>query len=170
MKKGIGWPIGIAVILFGTVAANIGVILLTKDDPSFAIEPDYYRKAVAWDSTQALAARSAALAWQVAAHVTSSDGGAAVLTLDLTDTTGAAVRSVRLAGALLHVARANDVQTVTFTETETGRYVATVSMARTGVWELRLTADRGADRFVQTVRLDTGEPPDAADPDLPHGP
>lgn len=158
MKKGMGWPIGVVVILAATVAGNIGVIVLTKDDPSFAIEPDYYRKAVAWDSTQARIVRSNALAWTVSAQLSEDTSGANVLTLQLLDDTGAAVHDAQLTGTLLHVARANDVQSVVFSETSTGLYAATVPMARRGMWELRLAAVRNAEQFQQTVRIDTDRP------------
>jgi nitrogen fixation protein FixH len=158
MKKGSGWPIGVTVILLATVASNIGVVLLTKDDPSFAVEPDYYRKAVTWDSTQLIKAKSVALAWQVAAVATDTDAERATLTLTLTDSTGTAVAGARIAGELRHLARASEVQVVSFAPTGDGRYAVAVPMTRAGVWELRLTANRGEAHFVETVRLDTSVP------------
>lgn len=159
MKKGMGWPIGVVAILVATVASNISVIVLTRDDPSFAVEPDYYRKAVAWDSTQQRVAQSDALHWRLSAHVSAPDGegvaGSRTLTIDLTDNAGAVVRNATLSGSLLHVARANDVQRVAFTENEAGQYVVTVPMPRDGIWELRLAAQRQTDRFQETVRIDT---------------
>lgn len=156
MKKGMGWPIGIVVILLATVASNVAVIVLTSDDPSFAVEPDYYRKAVAWDSTEARRDRSDALGWRASARVDTLANGASEITIALTDASGAAVRSASVRGALLHVARANDVQQVVFAATDDGRYVARAEMERAGVWELRLTADRNSEHFLQTLRLETG--------------
>jgi nitrogen fixation protein FixH len=182
MTKGMGWPIGVALILATTVAANIGVIVFTRDDPSFSVEPDYYRKAVEWDSLQAAEDRSDALAWHVAAHVAPQDGGASELRLDLTDMNGQPVRNASLSGELLHIARANDVQQVQFSEQADGRYAATVPMTRAGIWELRLVADRRgagasadtpAEHFMQTVRIDTqtdGAVPLLRVPPAPHGP
>ena len=163
MKKGLGWPIGLTVILLATVVGNIGVIVLTKDDPSFAVEPDYYRKAVEWDSTQASQARSDALAWAVSARIASQSDGAAELVLALTDAAGVAVPNAEVRGSLLHIARAAEVQEVSFAATADGHYAATVPMARAGVWELRLTASRqsaagDAEHFVHTIRLDTEQP------------
>ncbi|MCU0618023.1 MAG: FixH family protein [Gemmatimonadaceae bacterium] len=153
MKKGLGWPIGIATILFATVASNVGVILITKDDPSFAVEPDYYRKAVEWDSTSARRARSDALGWQVTPTV-QVGGTNSELSLTLVDAQGAPIDGATIAGELLHVARASQMQTVQFTA-RNGGYVATVQMPRAGVWELRLDATRGDQRFLRTVRLET---------------
>jgi nitrogen fixation protein FixH len=161
MKKGLGWPIGIATILAATVASNVGVILLTRDDPSFAVEPDYYRKAVEWDSTAARRARSDALGWQVIPHVTGAAGGSR-LSLTLVDATGAPVTGAVVQGELLHVARAAEMQVVSFASDADG-YAATVPMPRAGVWELRLEARRGGDTFLRTVRLETS----AADASAP---
>jgi nitrogen fixation protein FixH len=158
MKKGAGWPIGITLILLATVGGNVGVILLTRDDPSFAVEPDYYRKAITWDSTQLVQARSDALAWQVVAAVTDPQAERSTLTLTLTDSVGIVVSGATIAGELRHLARASEVQVVAFTPTADGRYAVSVPMRRAGVWELRLTADRGAAHFVETVRLDTSAP------------
>ena len=155
MKKGMGWPIGVVVILMSTLLANIGVIVFTVDDPSFAIEPDYYQKAVDWDSTEALGTRSDALAWRAEASVTADPGGSSRLTIVLRDAAGALVRDAQVSGALLHIARANEVQQVRFLATDSGTYQANVPMPRSGLWELRLAADRSAEQFRQTLRIDT---------------
>ncbi len=155
MKKGMGWPIGIVVILSATVLSNMAVIVLTGDDPSFAVEPDYYKKAVAWDSSQALATRSDALAWHAQAYVTPMPSGASTLTIALTDANGEAVRDATVRGELLHIARASDMQRVQFVATASGAYEAVVPMQRAGMWELRLHADRNSEQFVRTLRIDT---------------
>lgn len=164
MKKGMGWPIGIVAILLASVAGNVAVIMITKDDPSFSVEPDYYRKAVEWDSTAARRVRSDALQWRVAARVEPGSGSESQLTLDLTDAQGAIVRDATLRGSLLHIARGDDVQQVAFTQTATGSYVASVPMQRAGVWELRLTADRDSSHFLHTVRVETLAPAPASGP------
>ena len=47
------WPWAIGAVLLITVAANLALFHVAGSDPSFVIEPDYYAKAVAWDSTMA---------------------------------------------------------------------------------------------------------------------
>lgn len=161
MKKGMGWPIGITMLLLATVASNIGVIMLVNDDPSFAIEPDYYRKAVSWDSTQAVARASDALRWTVQSTVVSGSSGTQRLRVRITDAQGLGVDGADVRGELLYVARANDVQTVRLTAVdgaEFGTYESPVVMGNTGLWELRLAADRGDARFREIVRLDTSTP------------
>ena len=65
MKRGTWWPIGITGVLAVTVAANIWVAKIASEDPSFAIEQDYYQKAIAWDSTLAQANRNTQLGWRL---------------------------------------------------------------------------------------------------------
>ena len=67
MKPGMGWPIGVTVILGATIAVNLWVMKIANSDPSFAIEPDYYRKAVHYDSTMAQQRLNASLGWGVEA-------------------------------------------------------------------------------------------------------
>ena len=52
-------------VLALTVAGNLWVMRIANADPSFSVEPDYYRKAVDWDSTMAQRARNEALGWQL---------------------------------------------------------------------------------------------------------
>lgn len=161
MKKGMGWPIGITVLLLATVASNVGVIMLVNDDPSFAIEPDYYRKAVSWDSTQAVARASDALHWTVQSTAMPVSDGSHVLRVRILDAQGRGVDRADVRGELLYVARANDVQSLRFVagkDADTGTYEAPVIMTNVGLWELRLSADRGAERFREIVRLDTSAP------------
>ena len=51
--KGWYWPVVIVSLLVGGAAANIGFMIVANRDPTFAVEPDYYRKAVDWDRTMA---------------------------------------------------------------------------------------------------------------------
>ncbi len=169
MKPGAGWPIGIALILATSVAGNLGVIYFTRDDPSFAVEPDYYRKAVVWDSSQVAEDASDALDWSVQATTHKQRDGSTTLELVLLDGAGVALHGASVTGELLHVARANEVQTITFHETTAGQYVARPNMSRVGLWELRLLADRivpgaASQHFMHTLRLDTDNRVPIADP------
>ena len=62
-QRGRAWPIAIAGILFAGIASNVGFAILASSDPAAAVEPDYYRKAVAWDQEMAQEERNIALGW-----------------------------------------------------------------------------------------------------------
>src|SRR3954471_17397042 len=108
------WPISLAGVLAATVAANIWVAVLANDDPSFAIEPDYYKKAVAWDTPLAQARHNALLGWRLTPTMSAiSSDGSSLLSAQLTDSTGAAISGAVIRVAALAVARASDVHDVT---------------------------------------------------------
>lgn len=155
MKKGIGWPIGVAMILGATVAANLVVMRLANDDPAFAIEPDYYKKAVAFDSTLAEERRSLDLGWTAMSSLAKSvRDGESTLTVTLVDAhqqpvSGATVTVVALANA-----RANDRLTASLQEVAPGRYQTDLAVHFAGQWEVRVDAVRGAEHFFASTRTD----------------
>ncbi|HVB31529.1 MAG TPA: FixH family protein [Gemmatimonadaceae bacterium] len=154
MKRGSSWPIGVAVVLAATVALNIWVYRVANDDPSFAIEPDYYQKAMAWDSTMAQARENVALGWRLSptlAAFTEHDG--AVLQVTLTDSSGTAIPDATVKVAAFFNARANDVIDTTLARDSTG-YAVTLPVTRGGVWELQFDVQRGRQRFTAISRVE----------------
>ncbi len=154
MKRGIGWPIGVTVVLGLTVAANIWVMRVANDDPSFAIVPDYYQKAVAFDSTMAAEQRSAALGWTASASLVMIDTSGATVTVTLRDAQEQPVRGATVRVAALANARANTVLSADLTESAPGQYSARLAAQRTGQWEVRVDAVRGNAHFVSSTRTD----------------
>ena len=154
MKRGFGWPLGVIAILTATVGLNIWVFRVANDDPSFAIEPDYYQKAVNWDSTMAQQRENLALGWHLAPTLgafTPHDG--ARLQVTLTDASGAAIGDATVKVAAFFNARANDIIDTTLLRDSTG-YVATLPVTRGGVWELQFDVRRGTTRFTATSRIE----------------
>ena len=139
-----------AYVVFGLFAARVA-----SHDPNFAIEPDYYRKAVGWDSTLAESRRSALLGWRLRPALGAIDAGTgALLTFELRDSAGAPVGGATIAVEARQVAHADDVLRATLTGRADGAYSAQLPLTRPGLWELRVVATRGTDRFAANVRLD----------------
>jgi nitrogen fixation protein FixH len=159
------WPIGITGVLAATVAANIWVMVVANGDPSFAIEPEYYRKALAWDTTLAESRHNAALGWRLTSAMgpIAPDGGV-LLTARLTDSTGAGLAGAVVHVAALHVGRASDVHRVVLADSGDGTYVARLDARRPGQWELRFDATSGSERFTQVARVEAYAAPPAATP------
>ncbi|MDZ4674903.1 MAG: FixH family protein [Gemmatimonadota bacterium] len=150
------WPWALGGVLGLTVIGNLWVMRLASADPSFSIEPDYYRKAVDWDSTMAQQARSAALGWRLTVrsmHPTAD--GRAVLAVQLVDPAGAPLSDATVTVAATHNARADRVATATLTPAGAGVYTGLIAGSRPGIWELRFLATRGNDRFAARLRHDT---------------
>ena len=73
--KGWFWPAVIVGLLLSGAAANIGFMIVANRDQSFAVEPDYYRKAVDWDRRMAQETRNAELGWGATASLEPRPGG-----------------------------------------------------------------------------------------------
>ena len=67
------------------------------------------------------------------------------------------VSGARLSVEALRNAAAAHVLDVTLSERTPGEYAGRLAMARGGIWELRLTAERGTERFTATKRHDVPE-------------
>jgi nitrogen fixation protein FixH len=155
MKRGLGWPIGMAVILAITVATNITVMLIAGSDPSFAIEKDYYRKAVEWDQTMAQERHNRELGWRIEPVLDRySPGDGALLRVHLADSTGAEITGATVQVSALYNARANEVIESTLQHESEGTYAARIPVAHAGQWELRFDITRGDDRFTAVSRLE----------------
>ena len=154
MKPGMQWPIGIAVVLTGTVIANLAMMRVANSDPSFAVEPDYYQKAVTFDSTLAHANASAKLGWTAHATIAKEQSASPYVTVTLRDSLQLPIDHATVTVHALFNARANDVLSVTLEETSPGSYRALLPVQHAGIWEVRIAAIRGAQQFESSVRVE----------------
>jgi nitrogen fixation protein FixH len=153
--KGWYWPVGIVGLLVSGAAANIGFMIVANRDASFAVEPDYYRKAVDWDRTMAQEARNAELGWRVSARLEPIDGGRARLVARVADRDGRPVTDAAVVAEAFPSARARDIASFTLAPAgPDGAYVVTLTRARPGLWELRLRVTRGEQVFTRTLSQD----------------
>ncbi|CAN5138016.1 FixH family protein [soil metagenome] len=155
MKPGAAWPIGIVAILAVFVGGNLFMMRIANDDPSMAIEPDYYRKAVGFDSTMAEERRSAALGWSAQTKIAGSDSApGATVRVWLRDAAHQPVEGAKVTIVARFNARANDTIVDTLTERATGEYAAPLRVSHAGEWEVLVTAERGTSRFTASTRTD----------------
>jgi nitrogen fixation protein FixH len=155
MKRGTWWPIGITLVLATTVAGNIWVAKIASDDPSFAIEPDYYNKAITWDSTLAQGRENVQLGWRLTpVFAVAPRTGKAELRATLTDSTGAPITGAVVKVSALPVARANEVHEATLTPLGAGEYSAQLDSQRDGQWELRFDVRAGSLHFTDVARVE----------------
>jgi nitrogen fixation protein FixH len=154
MKAGMGWPIGIVLVLTGTVAGNLIMMRVANDDPSMAIEPDYYKKAVDFDSTMAQERRSNALGWTAVSTMDSLVHGRPTrLHVRLRDASGASVSGASVQVTALFNARANDLQSGTLQREGDSSYSVPLNIRYPGEWEVRVDAVRGSEHFKTTSRV-----------------
>lgn len=154
MKPGMAWPLGVAVILGATVAANIWVMTLANSDPSFSVESDYYKKAVNYDSTMAQERANFSLGWAVATQFAPiGDGKRTLLTVTLRDAAAVPLSGARVAIMTRFNARANDTLTAELRESAPGSYTAALPIAHAGEWEVRVDATRNGARYSASTRV-----------------
>jgi nitrogen fixation protein FixH len=155
MKTARAWPIAMGTILAIGVAANVWLIRVATADPSFAVEEDYYRKALHWDDEMAQRALNDALAWDLRA----SPGGivpdsGAWLRVALRDAHGAHLPDADITVRAFHLARSAAPLDGRLAPDGTGGYGAQLPISRPGLWELRFNVQRGGDRFTAMRRVD----------------
>lgn len=148
----IRWP-GLVVAILGlSVTANIVLVMAARSDGGAQVEPDYYRKAVAWDARQDLLDRSAALRWDM--HLTVSGASeASVITVTVLDRDGAPIPNLE-ASVSVHHAAESEVRTVALApiDGQPGVYRGQGALARPGLWDFDVALAQGETRFLAQVR------------------
>ena len=139
------WPFFIVFLLGISVVANVILVIKATTDPSFAVERDYYAKAVSWDEHQQRQADSDALGWRAALKATR-----ARLEVRLLDREGVPISDAKVTVEAFHNARANHLVAGVLTPEGGGLYALADRFDRPGLWEYRLVVDRADQRFVQT--------------------
>lgn len=158
-KKGWYWPFLLGAGMLGIVGVNTTMLFVANGDRNGSVvEPDYYRKAVAWDSTMALRAASDSLGWHAEVELGVGNGPGALLELRITDAAGAAVSGATVTATLIHNIDAARHVDVVLRDVGGGRYAADAPLAHAGRWEVRVAADLGAARFVATRHADLALP------------
>jgi len=149
------WPGLVIVILGASLTGGIITITIASSDPSFAIKPDYYEKALAWDERHAAKRDSDALGWRADITLTGAPNasGERRVTLRLEDDAGQAIDDAGVTCELFHKARSADRITLTLELGPDGTYQAWLPSPREGAWHVGIIATRAADTFVTDKQL-----------------
>ena len=153
MKKGAIWPFIIAGALGLHVVGSLIFVFIATSDPSYAVEEDYYQKAMNWDQKRAQDRTNASLGWIFEFTVSPPDkpGDEPLLEASLHDAAGEPLTGAVIAVEAFHNAHSDDIlRTVVSESGEPGIYRATMPMQHNGRWELRFTVDEGEHRLTHT--------------------
>lgn len=133
------WP----VVIIGLLGLNMAVVAITvivaTSDPSVAVEPDYYQKALAWDADRDVRRDPGEDGIDVSIQLLPgpdrlSDGQVVVSVAKA----GLPVEHAQIEAVVFHFARSGERQTVTLVEQGPGVYAGPASLRRDGNWEIRL--------------------------------
>ncbi len=147
MKDGAWFPYMLVALLSASVIANILLIIRANSDPSFAVEPNYYQKAVDWDQTQAELRASEQLGWNMTVEARRAE-----LRVQLSDRYGRPIDGATVAVEAFHNARANERVNEHLVPIGGGVYVLEHSFDRRGIWEMRLAAAVNDKKFTHVVK------------------
>lgn len=153
MKAKALWPLAVVGALAVTVAANVALLVVASDSRHLAVEPDYYAKAVAWDSTMAVREGSRALGWSLDADLAPAAGGAS-LRVAIEDREGVPVAGAEVRVEAIHNLDSGRRVRAPLREQGPGRYEASLPLGHRGLWELRFDATRGSERYAVSLRRD----------------
>ena len=155
MKPGMRWPVGIVAVLLLSSGGQIWFATVASQDKSFAVEGDYYDKAVHWNDELAQRRENAQLGWRVTPTLRLGTGnGDGSIVITLRDSSGAPITGATVTVLAMHNARANRQLFATLIDSGAGEYRAPLAAERPGEWELRFTVKRGEERFTISERVD----------------
>lgn len=155
MKRGMGWPIGIAVTLGLLVTVYVRLAIIAGTPHSLVVEEDYYERAVHWDDAMRQSQLNNQLGWHLQAslgHV--APGADTDLRVELTDAAGVPLAGASVQVTAIHNAIANTPVVGSLHERKPGSYEAALDVHRTGQWELRFVVTREGQRFTADLRTD----------------
>jgi nitrogen fixation protein FixH len=149
------WPAGLALALAASAGSNIFFMVVAYRDPSFAVEPDYYRKSLEWDRTMAQEQANRALGWTLAVESEPAPTrGRLRLVARLADGAGRPLDGAVVTVETMHGARAAEVVRGELAGEGAGRYAADLPLGRRGLWELRVRVQRGDEVFTRRLSVD----------------
>jgi nitrogen fixation protein FixH len=142
-------------MLLSSMLLGLGVLAyIAVDDPSFALEPNYYDKAVRWDRTQAAARESERLGMQLllTGPLSQKSDGSIELELRVSDRAGTPLSAASVTLEAFPNAFASRIEHVSLREVSPGMYRGRLSGGTRGLWELRFDVKRGSQAFRQVLR------------------
>lgn len=141
-------------LLLGSMLLGLGTLAhIAIDDPHFALEPNYYDKAVHWDRARAEQSESRALGLRLSlTEIRVGADGSAEIELRALDARGMPFTSAAVEADAFPNAFATRRQQVSLREAGPGVYRGRLERAMPGVWELRVDVTRQAARYHEVLR------------------
>lgn len=154
-KRAVFWPVFIVGLIGANMAGAITMVVIATSDRTVAVEPDYYRKALDWDHAAEARRASEALGWKAEFGFNGLDasGLGRIVRLVLRDRAGKEIVGAKVSVECFHQADASRRYQAELMSVDGDGYTAAMPINRSGLWEVRLTATRGEERFVETTTV-----------------
>ena len=155
-KKGSYWPWLLVGLLVSGSSFNLYMVHRALSDPSFAVEKNYYKKALQWDQTMAQKRTNAKLGWAIKANVKphlKKNKASIKVHAKVVDKSGQVVKDAHVSFEAFHNARSarrfnKDMRRYN------DSHNTTIPTYRQGIWVFQYTVLRGKQRFTQTLRTE----------------
>lgn len=152
-RGGLFWAL-VPVGLLGAALVGLGTLVsIAVRDPGFALEKNYYERAVHWDRQRAQDAVNQRLGYQLDIRLDRGTKGTEVA-LGLADRAGRPLPGAVVTVEAFANARSGQRQLLSLTAGPDGRYRAALAGARPGLWEFRVEVLAEGQRFTQVLRAD----------------
>jgi nitrogen fixation protein FixH len=154
------WPAMVIALLAGQVMLILVMAYVAVSDRSFAVEPDYYEKALHWDAAQKQSRTNERLGWivQVAVSQQADLLRNREIRCTVRDRSGSPIEGASVELLAFPHARGTERSKVTLDPQGAGCYSTSMRVARGGLWEFRIAARRGEELFTAVVRQQVNAP------------
>ena len=149
------WPGAVVLLLLMSATMVTITVMAAVDDPSFAVDPDYYKEHIDWNARKERQRKSDALGWRVTLEVEPKavSPGVHRVVVVLVDNAGKPVEGADVQAVCFHDARAHERESLGFSPgAEPGHYQALAHMNRDGVWEFEFTIRAGESLYIHTLK------------------
>ena len=151
--RGWFWAAVPAVLLAASLAGVGTMASLAARDPGFALEKNYYERAVHWDELEAQRLTNERLGYHLSLRTEAVSSGVEVV-VRLDDRAGIALPDAEVAVEAFANARAANRERLVLRSAPDGSYRAALANARPGLWEFRCDVRVAGEHFTQVVRTD----------------
>jgi nitrogen fixation protein FixH len=135
------------------IAVNAVLIVTATSSFSGLVVSQPYKKGVEYNQTRAQIEAQEQLGWRYSFGTATDAQGGALLTMQWMDRAGSALDRLTIEAELQRPVENLPSLPVTFQSAGNGRYVASVKVPKTGVWDLHLEARQDGAQFVAAERV-----------------
>ncbi|MCA9632942.1 MAG: FixH family protein [Myxococcales bacterium] len=147
------WPLMPVALLGLVIASQVVLVSSALKDGGAAVEEDYYKKAIDWDSHMAQERVNQQLGWKIKLDVKPTSGREVDLHVLVLDKKGALVSDADVDVVAFPNAK-SDHRFKQPMQREGGSYVIRMPVSRSGLWEFRFQVTRGEQKFTAIERKD----------------
>jgi len=140
------------VLIAGNMCFAFFAVRMALRDHGQAAEPDYYRRALAWDESHAARTAGERLRWTVSPSIERRTDGDIELELAIADKWGIPIDGARVSVEAIPIRAADLVVTREARERDPGVYIVSCPVRAGGQWEFRVKVERGDDRLEERFR------------------